>query len=132
MRTEEWKIMWKKIITAKDATFAVFSLFFFQLFKKSLKKIQLSFRNCKSCVYNCDDLLSYKESAISQTSSLNFRDLSSPSLTFQCNSIHIYICFHYYSNIYKYLKNKGAPKSREQFLANELCRACLIQLFKEL
>ena len=28
---------------------------------------RLSFRNCKSCVYNCDDLLSYNTSTNSQT-----------------------------------------------------------------
>jgi len=47
--------MWKKIIAVIDATFAVAKrnpvpawIFF-----------RLSFRSCKSCVYKCDDLLSW-------------------------------------------------------------------------
>ena len=47
-------IIWKKIIAAIDATPL-------QLRKESLKNL-ISFRNCKSCVYNCDDLLSYYSS----------------------------------------------------------------------
>ena len=43
------RIMWKKIMAIiADATFAV-------------AKRKLSYRNCKSCVYKCDDLLSYIE-----------------------------------------------------------------------
>ena len=52
MRTGEWKIMWQKIISVIDTTFAVAK-------RKSEKKFRLSFCNCKSCVYNCDDLLSW-------------------------------------------------------------------------
>ena len=35
--------------------------------RTSLNFFRLSFRNCKSCVYNCDDLLSYNTSTNSQT-----------------------------------------------------------------
>ena len=41
------RIIWKKIMAViADATFAV-------------AKRKLSYRNCKSCAYKCDDLLSY-------------------------------------------------------------------------
>ena len=40
---------------------------------------RLSFRNCKSCVYNCDDLLSYKKLLIS----VKVNNLCPPSL--QCH-----------------------------------------------
>ena len=46
MWTAGWRIIWKEIIAVIDATFAV-------------AKRKPDFRNCKSCVYNCDDLLSY-------------------------------------------------------------------------
>ena len=42
MWTVEWRIIWMKIIAV---------IIFFRL----------SFRNCKSCVYNCDDLHSYNK-----------------------------------------------------------------------
>ena len=43
------RIIWKKIMAIiADATFAV-------------AKRKLSYRNCTSCVYKCDDLLSYTE-----------------------------------------------------------------------
>ena len=106
MRTGEWKIMWQKIISVIDTTFAVAK-------RKSEKKFRLSFCNCKSCVYNCDDLLSYKESAISQTSSLNFRHLSGPLLTFQHNSIQMYAFI--IIPIFMNIQNKGTPESSEQF-----------------
>ena len=42
---------------------------------------RLSFRNCKSCVYNCDDLLSYKQYPVNKPELKNWEiiDLSSSS-----------------------------------------------------
>ena len=60
MRTVGWRIIWQKIIAVIDATFAVAKR------KPEMNFFRLSFRNCKSCVYNCDNplsSLSYKYSA---------------------------------------------------------------------
>ena len=43
-----------------------------QLFR-SLKFFRLSFRNCKSCVYNCDDPLSYKNYYIYPVTNLSWK-----------------------------------------------------------
>ena len=61
MRTAGWRIIWKKIIAVIDATFAVAEK---EAWKKKsrtgLNFFRFAFRNCKSCVYNYHDLLSYK------------------------------------------------------------------------
>ena len=60
MRTVGWRIIWQKIIAVTDATFAVAKR------KPEMNFFRLSFRNCKCCVYNCDNplsSLSYKYSA---------------------------------------------------------------------
>ena len=62
MRTAGWRIIRKKIITVIDATFAVAKrnplpawIFF-----------RLSFPSCRSCVYKCDNLLSWFISSITK------------------------------------------------------------------
>ena len=60
MRTAGWRIIWQKIMAVIDPTFAVAKR------KPEMNFFRLSFRNCKSCVYNCDNplsSLSYKYSA---------------------------------------------------------------------
>ena len=54
-----------------------------QLFR-SLKFFRLSFRNCKSCVYNCDDPLSYKNYPVNKPElkkMKNCRSLQQPQFT---------------------------------------------------
>ena len=48
--------------TSLKRALASSALFFGSL--TSLNYFRLSFRNCKSCVYNCDDLLSFKKSSL--------------------------------------------------------------------
>ena len=86
MRTAGWRIIWKKIIAVIEAPFPVAkrkpeniqrpapgwlvrsigrALHRYRRgqgfeSRTSLNFFRLSFRNCKSCVYNCDDLLSYE------------------------------------------------------------------------
>ena len=58
-------------------------------------------------------MICFHESAIPQTSSLNFRHLSGPLLTFQHNSIQMYAFI--IIPIFMNIQNKGTPESSEQF-----------------
>ena len=59
MTSAGWRIIWKKIIAVIDATFALAKRKSEK--KKSVQKIQAFFsQQQKSCVSNCDDLLSCK------------------------------------------------------------------------
>ena len=60
MWTAEWRIIWRTIIAVIYAIFAIAKR---KPEKKNISQActarTLSLRNCKCCVYNCDDLPSY-------------------------------------------------------------------------
>ena len=101
-----------------------------QLRKESLKK-NSGFLFATVKAVSITAMICFHESAIPQTSSLNFRHLSGPLLTFQRNSIQMYAFI--IIPIFMNIQNKGTPESSEQFfLQMHYVKHLLIQLFNEL